>query len=107
MPRGMVTLDRIRLTGLLRKAPASSGAFYIPLWEVVGGNHSFQGADGTSAIPTEGACGNDQVEGSFRSCLDLPRRPRGVRRRIGRGRALGLVAAAGLRPRDVCRICKG
>ena len=45
----MVTLDRIRLTGLLRKAPASSGAFYIPLWEVVGDNHSFQGADGTSA----------------------------------------------------------
>ena len=27
-PRGMVTLDRIRLTGLLRKAPAKAGAFY-------------------------------------------------------------------------------
>ena len=27
-PRGMVALDRIRLTGLLRKAPASAGAFY-------------------------------------------------------------------------------
>jgi hypothetical protein len=29
LPRGMVTLDRIRLTGLLRKAPASAGVFYV------------------------------------------------------------------------------
>jgi hypothetical protein len=27
-PRWMVTLDRIRLTGLLRKTPASAGVFY-------------------------------------------------------------------------------
>ena len=26
----MVTLDRIRLTGLLRKSPAQSGLFYAP-----------------------------------------------------------------------------
>jgi len=28
-PREMVTLDRIRLTGLLRKTPAHVGVFYV------------------------------------------------------------------------------
>jgi hypothetical protein len=29
-PREMVTLDRIRLTGLLQKTPANAGVFYLP-----------------------------------------------------------------------------
>jgi hypothetical protein len=30
-PREMVTLDRIRLTGLLRKTPANVGVFYMKI----------------------------------------------------------------------------
>ena len=73
-PREMVTLDRIRLTGLLPKAPAPAGAFYLRIsgyWrnagkgevrDGLGAQHvvdrepSFECLD-KALLPSRGECG--------------------------------------------------
>jgi hypothetical protein len=51
----MVTLDRIRLTGLLRKSPANVGLFYVSVtsWLVtLVGRQPLGGFSGTAQVST-------------------------------------------------------
>jgi len=88
-PREMVTHDRIRLTGLLRKTPAHAGVFYDVLVPGEKIPRSRALTSGSSQHETSNACIRRSPDRSFLRDGEVTPRPEGERdetRSAGKGR---------------------